>query len=325
MNYRKILTVTLFVLAALTVSAQKGKKKATGPNQAEIQASKVIEYTNAVIDLNNRTNKVLKSYNSVLKAGDEKYEQLSKNYDSRFPVSFTQTKYPVPAGYVAQYEEAQAKTVSFPEKADIIKSVDIARENVKRLEEWSDRIGRYYKDKEFEKDNLEGYLSMRDSLMYYMKSSKNAWHTAVNKASDAGGAAEIVILKKSPIADFIIPMKTDLKSLEGVLDDFYSSLEDNSAENTDYSALKEKINALNSTFEKNKDTTGKKVSAMSGSRLSNYDYFYSKAAECTKYVSAAIDELSKENSDESRLQNTFSLISQEYNSLIGIYNSIASN
>jgi len=307
----KFVLAILLLMAMLTVYAQK-------PTSAELQASKIIEYTNEVIELYNRQIKQLKEYDRVITKGDELFQRYSKNYDPNFPVSFTQTKYPVAAGYISQYEQAETKAAAFPEKNSIVSSVKAARENVKNLDEWSDKMGKYFTEKQFVNDSFAGYPELKDSLEYYLRASKKTWRDAVKKASDSGQAAEITLMKKNPIALFLIPMKTDMKTLGDIIDELYATVDEEGNDKADYSPLMQQVSALNTTLEKDRDVTGRNTSVLDN--LSDYDYFFSKAFECTNYISRILDELSKDDYNEDRLDNDFRMLNQEYNNLVGIYN-----
>jgi hypothetical protein len=320
MNFNRTIKILLACVLTLSLSAQK--KKATkpgGPTQAEITASKVIEYTNAVIDLNNRQTKKLKEYDRVIEYGEKHYERYNRSYDPKFPVSFTQTKYPVPAGYIAQYEEAEKKAPTFPEKNDIIGLVKKARHSVAKLDEWSDKMGSYYKGAEFAKDDFAGYAPIRDSVEYYLKESKNNWRAAVRRASDVGSASENILLKKSKLAAFVIPMKADLNLMKNLVNDLYTYVDDEEESgDIDLAYLKTKMDEMNASLSKNKDVTGKNVAVLHN--VADYEYFYSKGEEVTKYFSRILEGLSATDMDTDKLNSNFTMLNQEYNQLIEIYN-----
>ncbi|NDW10620.1 hypothetical protein [Dysgonomonas sp. 520] len=322
--YRKLLTFGLLVALTFSLSAQKGNRKGsvTGASTTEAQASKIIEYTNAVIELNNRQFDRLKDYRSVLKAGDAALERYKRNYDPRFPVSFTQTKYPVPAGYIAQYEEAEKKAPAFPEKAEIVQAVKNARASVAKLDEWSDKMGKYFKETQFTQDNFAQYPTIRDSVEYYLSDSRKMWRIAARCASAVGSEKENIFLKKSKVAPFIIPMKNDLGLMKDIVTELYDSVDDSfQIDKTVLPALKSGLDATNASLKKNEDLKGRNTSALT--RIDDYKYFYSKAAECTKYYAKILDGFAVERPDYDRLDSDFRMLSQEYNNLIGIYNHFA--
>jgi hypothetical protein len=314
---------TLALLTSVGMYAQKGK---TGPTSAEVQASKVIDYTNEVIDLNNEQIKELKNYNRVLTEAERAMERISTGkYDSRFPAPFsTQTTYRVQEGYFIKYDEAEKKAPVFAEKVEIIKLVANARETVNKLGVWSNKLGDYFTKKEFEKDEKYAtYPVLVDSFKYYLSGSKKAWHAAVSKASDAGEAAEIIILKKSKIAQFIIPMKTNLKLLENAVDELYGLVNEDEISADGLATLKEHVTALSASLAKDKSVAGKNMALIN--HESDYTSFFEHGEGCAKYISLIIEELSKNEPNDDKLDSNFKMVKTEYDYVIKNYNYFAEN
>ena len=91
---------------------------------------------------------------------------------------------------------------------------------------------------------------------------------AVKKASKISSEAELVFLQKSPIKNFVIPMKQDL----GYFEDFLDQFEDSTIS---LPSLKEKLAEIKSIYEKNKVMEGKDFSKMdSYYRTDVYPNFY---------------------------------------------------
>jgi hypothetical protein len=317
---------TFAVILALTVSlalhAQTGK---TGAVNAEAQASKIIEYTNAVIDLNNEQAKHFKEYGRVLEAADRCLERVSSDkYDPRFGAPFsTQTTYPVQIGYFTQYEAAEKKAPAFTEKAEIIRLVAIARESVKKLEDSSAKLGKYFTDNEFAKDEkFSLYPTLKENFISSLRDSRKAWHNAVSKASDAGDASEIIILKKSKISQFIIPMKTNLKLLDNVYSELFDLFEEE-AINESLSTFNDHLAKLNASVEKDKSVANKNMALIN--HEDDYTNFFRHVENCSKYMSVVATELAKEEPDEDKIDSNIRMVNQEYNDTIRAYNYFAEN
>lgn len=317
MKYPKsfLLFVSLFLFIGL--SAQK--KSTAQPTAAEKNASKMIGLTNTVIDLSNAYGKKYKDYERTLTQGEEKYEQLKKNYDPRFSVNFNGTgSYPVPVGLMNAYEEALKQVpATVKEKAEIVAAVKNATTCVTGLEKWGKGMKDYFTGKEFEKDDFAGYTIAKDSLQYYLDETRKAWRTAASMASDVGDDAENLLLKKDPISQFMIPMKSDLKVLKSVLNEFSDD-----EEMTNYSPLEEKLTVLKTSVEKNKSTEGKNVALLS--HESYYTGFYEKMEKCTDTFLSLLEELSKVTQDENKLDMLYNNLSVGYNEVIDSYNNFAS-
>lgn len=313
MKLLKLAIIPILVLLAGQVMAQK-------PTQAEINASKLITLSNTVITLSNEYNGKFRYYENTLEAGDKKYDELKRGYDNRFPVSFNGGAYPVSPGYGIEYEKAlKDLPEAVSEKPAIASAVAKATANVVQLEKWGNSMRSYFVDKYFEQDKLENYQYIRDSLLLYYNETRKAWREAVNLASEAGDNAEMYLLRNDPVAQFLTPMKADLRSLKGMIQEFYEIA---GAEETDFSPVDEKITALKSSLDKNKSTAGKDTSVLSHEEY--YTSYYEKLEKCTSTLVDFITELKKEEPSGSRLELLDNNLDVYYDEVINGYNNFAS-
>ncbi|MCD7973742.1 MAG: YiiG family protein [Candidatus Azobacteroides sp.] len=307
-----------FVLLSIAGMLPAQKK----PSQSDINASKLIQLTNTVIDLSDAYNSKYTQYENRLKNGESKKEQIEKNYDPRFPVSLNGTNtFPISISYNNKYEAALKEVpASVKEKSNVEEAVKKANENVLELEKWSTVMKQYFEGKEFEKDEFKRYPEIKDSLSYYLDATKEAWRTAAKIASSAGEKAEMQLLKDDPAAQFIFPMKADLNSLKNLIDHFYEITDQ---EEPQYSVLAEEINNMHTSIEKNKNTEGKNVSVLK--RETYYTGFYERMEKCMEAINKFITEWEKEDVTQFQLESSFRNIGSQYKRVIDSYNNFATN
>lgn len=279
----------------------------------EQNASNIIGYSNGIIELSNLSTEILSNAQSFIESGDQNIEKIKKN-----PV--TQLFYLNPQSMaVDKYQSDQIiqsiKTIpAFTTKSEMETLFKNATSASARVSGLSERISIYFSKGECKKDSeFIRYNSMKDSLILLTKEAYKSWRDASSKASKSGNEAELVFLKKSPIADFLIPMKTDLNAFKEIF-----SLLDSDA--PDLAQIRQKTDALTASTNTNKDLSNKDTKKLSDIYYKSvYEDFYRETAQSVSYIDAMLKKIDSKSSEES-INSSYSLASSSYNNAIDKYN-----
>ena len=305
------LVFSLLLLVGNILMAQKQTAE-------EANAAKIIDMTNGVIEMYNNYTGNLKKVREGLEKSIGNVETLSENRQ-RAAYGFNCSNFVIRDSDVASYEKAAKAAPTFPEKAKIQETVAFAVANNQKLAQRCSALNEYFTKKQYVEDaDFSQFQVLFDSLEEMYLQVSGAWRTAVELSSDAGDRSEIFFLKKSPIADFIIPMKEDLARVKKLIDKFYED-EVNNAE------IKADIAAIEKAVEKNRSTTGKKVANLEkysspGYFTSFYDFMDDFIKNSTTLNDLLNPEIPAGSNHEDKINNNFYFISSNYKSLIGAYN-----
>ena len=305
---------TIAILAALLLSVSS-----ITAQTAEANASKIIDMTNYVVDMYNGYLSSLKKVRKGLETADNNFETLSENIE-RTAYSWDCAYIILRSDYREKFEKAAAAAPAFPEKANIQSGIKYVQDNTERLSKSCSDFKNYFVKKEYKQDTdwttfEELYKNMETAYI----DLSDMWSKTMKLAAEAGDRSELVLLKKSPIAEFIIPMKTDLSSAAKIIDKFAEDEVDNAD-------IKNAIEVLKKAVEKNRVLTGKNVANLEKySSKPNYEGYYSMMDDFIELATKLENLMDPANAmDEERrneqIENTYSLISYKYNSLVENYN-----
>lgn len=312
----KKITATLLaiLLSSLCLMAQKA-------TQAEINASKIIGMTNSVVDLYNSYLPHMKKVREGLSRAEQNIEVLAENIN-RSAHSWNCSYILMRDDQMNKYEKESKAAPTFPEKTKIQAQIKYIKANTDRLSNNCKALNDYFIKKQYKEDEgFKTYKVLYDSLEIAYKDISKSWSTAISLASDAGDRSEIVLLKKSPVAQFIIPMKTDMASASKILDKF-------TEDEVDYNAIVKDIEALRVSAEKNRDLKGKNVANLKKySSEPNYGGFYKTMDD---FIERAIkleglmnpEKVQEDSGNElqSKIQTTYTMLRDKYTSLVETYN-----
>lgn len=306
MNFR-VLTFLLCGIISISLSAQK---KA---NKTEIEASNIISFGNSVINLGNSYFQTIENFHSLLTTTDGNIDICSKN-PNRMLYAVNCAVNTVKQDQLTTYSNALKPGLTFPEKEDIVKSVNEGKKHIEELTRWCEQMKQYFSDKEYENDSdFNKYVIMRDSFKYYIEKASKSWENASQLAFDAGNRAELLVLEKSPLASFIIPMKKDLYALESIFKMF-----NNPTMTPD--AIKAEITTLEESINSNKDTQNKDFSKLSDIYYKEvFEAFYRNCTSSVNTLKGLLDRLENESNPET-LNNWFSATHSDYGKAIEEYN-----
>lgn len=304
----KFIILVSAALIALPSFSQKKKN-----SKAESEASRIIEFSNSVIKMGNSNNEIFGTYQQLLQTADNNAERLSKNPNLQ-PFYVNCKGIPARAEQAAAYKTALKSVQNFPEKADIEKYVETGNNHMNSLSQWCASISSYFADKQYQSDtDFAKYSSMRDSLIYYLDLSSANWRSASAQASAAGNRAELLLLEGSKIASFVIPMKTDLNSLDKIFGMFDS-------QQLDIQAVRSELEQLTASIEKNKDTSTKDLSKLKDIYYKEvYQTFYRKCGEAAKALQSLTERI-EDASDADLLNRWFGSANSHYSEAVQKYN-----
>ncbi len=310
---------TLFLLSILVCSVTAFVQKQSA---SDINASKLISLTNTVIDISNKYIDQYQYYQNRLDDGVKLHDRYKENFNPSHSVSMNgSASFPIAVGYFNKYDEAlKAVPATVKEKAAISNAVKAARATTDKLEKWSARMKTYFEGKEFASDQFAAYPAINDSLEYYLTATRQAWRKAANIASDAGDDAEMQLLKKDPISQFLIPMKTDLKLFDQIIDEFSDQTDQ---ETPDFTELKKQMETLKANVAKNKSTQGKNVSLLSHEDA--YTGYYDDLESFLKTLTDLVAELEKDSPSDSKLDLYYNNLKVYRREVINSYNNFASD
>ena len=307
-----LILLSTFVLAtAIPLAAQ---------TTAEANASKIIGMTNAVVDLYNEYIPHLKKASEGLDRAVENIDILAENIH-RSAHGWNCANIIVRSDYKETFEKAVKAAPAFPEKTKIQAGIKYIAANNDRLSNHCKALNEYFTKKGYMEDaDFEKFQPLYDSLDAAYDDMARAWKTTIDLASEAGDRSELILLKKSPIAQFIIPMKTDLMAASKILEMFREDEIDNTA-------IQNAITTLKKDIDKNKVLTGKNVANLEKySSKPNYIGYYESMEEFAEYATKLEEllNLSYQTDNEQRRQDnistTYSMLQYKYNSLVENYN-----
>lgn len=306
-----------FLASILMLSAgiHAQKKKVTKPQS---EASKIIQLSNSVIDLSNYYSNSIENYKNLLSSARSNVERVIKN-PNLTPYAIKCDLTPVQPGTQNAYATALNNAPIFDEKEAIKKNVSEGENKIKSIDKWCTAMSTYMSNKDFKEDKkLVKYNQISDSLLSNIEKSEISWRTAANLASIAGNKAELVLLKNSPLASFVIPMKKDLNDLNAIFNLFQTKT-------PDVDAIKSALNTLQTSIETNKNINKKDTTKLKDVYYKNvYETFYLKCSSAAESLNTVTNRLQEKKPDTNNIESWFSSASSDYNEAVKSYNTFVS-
>lgn len=307
--------VTLLALILICSISSMAQQKAY--TKAEIDASNIIKFCNSVIELNNTNRASTHNYESMLSTATSNINKLQKNPNVQ--TQFVNYKnFKAIFGDQKNYDASYKTSPEFPEKKDIANTINVANSDINNAVKWATNISLYFSEKEYLTDtNFAKYPAMQDSLSFYFKKGYNGWSTASRLASKAGNNAELVLLAKSKIADFVIPMKSDLNRLKDIIELI-------NQESPNFAQIKIEFTATTESMNKNKDLSTKDIKKLKDIYYKEvFQKFYTKAEQTLVSINKLTQEL-EENPKSDRLESMYSHLISNYKATVESYNTFIS-
>lgn len=326
MNYttgKIIITVAALVLACNIAAAQKktaaakqqGTSAARGNNAiTEQQAYAIIKYANAVIDLHNSYIKALESHQSTLTiSADGNIAKLKRSIETRPYAIMCDRNVLSPQSDKAN--RTILKTIpAIPEKQSLQTLSTQALMWYDKTNTHCTEISSYFSKDDYKNDNaFAQYGIIKDSMLLSIKQSASYWREFAQLAANAGDRAELVLLKKSKLAMYVIPMKQSLMGIQQVntmLSDENTNIDSINAKLANVQVLiTQKINDKSTDFSKLNDLYYKEV----------YTNFFRDCNYTTTTLQTVIDKIKAKASSEN-ISSAYSSASTTYNNAVEAYN-----
>lgn len=307
MKLKLTFLISILMISLSTVAQQKTFTK------AELDASNIIKLSNSVIELSNMNRTSADNYQSMLSTAESNMSKLKRNPNIQtFFVNYK--NFQASFGDQKEYNAAYKGAPDFAEKKDIANTISAANKDIENAIKWATAMSQYFSEKTYLTDTeFAQYPAMQDSLSFYFKKGYNAWSVASRLASQAGNNAELLLLKKSKIADFIIPMKSDLNGLETIMELFVQ-------DEVDSDQVKTQLATVSQSIALNKDISTKDVKKLSDIYYKEvFQTFYTKSEATLKAMETFNQEL-EANPQSTRLNSLYSNITTNFRSAVEEYN-----
>ena len=304
-----VITFYTLLLAASVMMAQTTE---------EANASKTIDMTNSVIDMYNNYLSNMKKVREGLEKSADNVERLKKNPNTS-AYGYNCANFTIRSSEISAYQTASKATPSFPEKAKIQESTDFVIANNEEFAKRCAALSEYFTKKQYADDaGFAQFEVLFNSLDDMYTAISDSWDIATDLSSDAGDRSEVILLKNSPIVDFIVPMKEDLSRVKKLIDKLYQ-------DDIDMAAIKTDISAIETAAQKNRSMEGKKKE-----NLEKYSYpsyhtsFYAYLDDLVKEVGNLQETLNADDIDQERknqrMEYSFYAINRSYEGMIESYN-----
>ena len=293
-----VLTVLFFTTSALMAQITMAN------------SSKVIEMTNFVNKMYNSYISNMDKVRHGLNISYENMEALHKNKGATI-YSWDCADIALRSDYKEAFQKSIKSAPSFPEKAEIQSQINYAEQYNEYLSDCCKALNDYYTKQEFKDDkNWAKYQKLYTELATAYTDMSKIWKKTIDLATDAGDRAELVTLKRNPISEFIIPMKTDLISARKIMNMYVGDYFDNST-------MKKSVADLKRNIVKSRSLNGKRnISFLNKyNKKSAFSDFYKRMDAFLKVAVALETTYVPQQGDN----NNLSLLINEYNSLIEIY------
>lgn len=310
----KHLKLLLLALCVFSFTAQGQQKN----SPAKINASKIIRMGNSVIDLSNDAVQTLDNYRNMVSTADNNVSRLKSN-PNLSPYFVNYKIYNSDQRKNTEYAEASKLAPAFDEKAELISAMTKANADLAEVVKNSEILSNYFSNKEYQSDaDFSKYPALKDNTMSSVDKAFASWKAASQLASKAGDKAELLLLKDSKIADFVIPMKTDLIALKAVLVKVGDS-------QSDLSSLETEVSTLKASVDKNKDVSTKDIKKLSDLYYKEvYETFYRKCSQATETLGKLVEILKSGETDGNRLSSFYNNARVAYGDAVDQYNTFVS-
>lgn len=324
-----LIVATAFSMVAINTSAQS---KSSSAPLTKVNAGKIIEMTNGVVDIYNDQISEIKDVRECIDRFEKTMATVAEN-PKLTAHGAACNNIRVLRNDLLEKMQAKAKLApAFPEKAEILSSVDKLNAEFAISKERCHNVQNYFKEKRYQTDddNFAGYVALRDTFIASYKKINLLFDKTMDLSSAAGDRAELVVLKTHPLASVVIPMKKNLSAVSQIMSKCR-------ADEPDAAAIKAEVAAVRKSLEKDKVMTPALKTALKKSSNGEYhfNHFYeyadeamNKADNFLEYLDPAkeikdVDHVLKETVEEARdrhLRKHYNEISDYYGYMVDEYN-----
>jgi hypothetical protein len=307
----KIVCSSLIVALLLTtVSCKYFSKPGAYNDNSSSAASNIIEYTNLIVDISNNHNRYLEQ----VAQNADKIEKGLQKPDDRFSFIGLSKPFNYPMRYSKLKPEEPVSDLSKEDQQFFKEKVTNYMAVYTSLKKSNDELHDYLTAQDYKDDKgAKGFLLV-DSVRSKVQQAYVLKSELMKKVEVVADASEEVILKDSPLKDYIIAMKSDMKDIRGFIDllesDKYAVVADKAK--TQYDAL-EAAQAKHAAL----DLSNAKKSTKDAQFTAFYERLHSFLLNARKVLRNGA-----ENGDLT--ESDLSTLNSDYDSLISSYNSFNS-
>ncbi|WP_212006187.1 hypothetical protein [Chitinophaga sp. HK235] len=244
MNKTFLYTAISVAMLSATVScdnSKSGKGPAAYENNSAEKASHVIEYTNLLIDIANQQG----DYITRVIQNADKIEKGLKDPSDKFaffgimPPNYFER----PRGIKQVKADEPVDELSSEDKKFFKEKVASSSKAFAKIQDYYKQLQDYLKAENYKDDKSVKGLALIDSIRTSTQELMAEKAVLIKKVNEIADASEAIVLKDSPLKDYIFAMKADLKSVH----DFVGLME---VGGVDYNAIKGKVDAAYAALEK---------------------------------------------------------------------------
>ncbi|NLR66253.1 YiiG family protein [Chitinophaga varians] len=291
----------------------KGPAAAYENNSVE-KASHVIEYTNLLIDIANKQN----SYITRVSENVDKIEKGLKNPSDHFAFIgiITPTYFDMPRGINKVKADEPVDELSSADKTFFKEKVPAYSASFKKLQEQYKQLSDYLKAEDFKDDKSAKGFALVDSIRASTQQLMADKAVLMKKVNEIADASEAIVLKESPLKDYILAMKADLKTVR----DFVELAESSEG---NYNAIKQKAEAAYAALEKAKEEHSQLN--LDNAKKENKDGYYKSFYDRVNDFLITAKKIMRDSAEKGKIDEyQVDSLGRSYDSLISSYNSFNS-
>lgn len=211
----KIVCTSLLVAFVLTTSSCKYFSKPGAYNDnSSSAASNIIEYTNLIVETSNNHN----SYLEQIASTTDKIEKGLQNPDDRFSFLAISRPFNRPTPYSKLKIEEPVADLSKEDQKFFKEKVASYMAVYASLKKSNDELHDYVTAQDYKDDKGAKGFILVDSVRSKVQQAYILKSELMKKVEVVADASEEVILKDSPLKDYIIAMKSDMKDIRSFID-----------------------------------------------------------------------------------------------------------
>jgi hypothetical protein len=305
------LAIALYT-GAVSCNSSNAKGDETYSDNSSKAANNIIAYTNAIVDLSNSHN----SYLERVISNTDRIEKGLQNPNDRFAFTALITPFVTSSFKSKDATGEPAKELSSDDKKFFKENVSSYMTVFERIKTTYKDLDQYIKAEDFKDDKGEKGKLFVDSLHHDVQLAYSLKGTLMKRVNEVADASEEVILKDSPMKDYVIAMKSDMKAIRQFIDYTYEN-------GNNYAAaapkIKEQYDALEAAKAKHEKLDQDK--AKEAHKDSQFRSFYEKM---TSLLGDA-RKMMRTGAEKGVLtENDLSSLESDYDYMITTYNSFNS-
>lgn len=273
----------------------------------------IIKYANSVVALNDAYTASLANYQRIVSTADQNISNISqRNYQLNY---IDCNSLQVDQSKIAQSQSEKNSVTSFTQKAELDRLVSQAENATQNIYYFCQQLDAYFAQAWYNQDaNFSRYDELKNGFVNAVRHASMSWSNAAQSSVGAANTAEIAVLRYSKMADFVVPMKTDITAFKNILNQF------SSGNDLNYYQIYQQINQLESSLNANKNLSGKNISKLPDSSYQRtYEDFYQNCLNGVYGLRMFAQQMEQQR-NQYEIQNTYSQLQSSYSAAANAYN-----